>query len=78
MGRSELRKREMPPKLCLGWGRIMTLVSIFSIGIGFAGGYGLREWISRRRRAIAREEWLRRYDEKQRKLYNQISTSLEP
>jgi len=44
------------------------MVAVFSalvlIGIGFAFGYGIRELISRRRRAIAREEWLRRQDEK--------------
>jgi hypothetical protein len=30
------------------------------LGIGFAAGYGTREWMSRRRRAIAREEYLRK------------------
>jgi len=54
----------------------MTIFSIVSLGIGFVGGYGLRELISRRRRAAAREEWFRREEEKELKLYNQISSSL--
>jgi len=37
---------------------------ILAMGIGFAGGYGVRELISRQRRAAAREEWLRRQLEK--------------
>ena len=41
--------------------------------IAFAAGYGIREWISRRRRAAAREEWLRKQDEKQQKLNDQMS-----
>jgi hypothetical protein len=34
-----------------------------SLGIGFAGGYGVREWISRRRHAAAREEYFRKLEE---------------
>ena len=30
------------------------------LGIGFAAGYGTREWMSRRRRAVARAEYLRK------------------
>jgi hypothetical protein len=30
------------------------------LGIGFAAGYGTREWLSRRRRAVARAEYLRK------------------
>jgi hypothetical protein len=41
---------------------VLSALVLFGIGFGF--GYGLRELISRRRRAIAREEWLRRQDEK--------------
>jgi len=37
--------------------------------IGFAGGYGVRELISRRRRATAREESLRRQEEKRSNSY---------
>ena len=33
-------------------------------GFGFGAGYGIRELKSRRRRAVAREEWLRRQEEK--------------
>ncbi|HZE54752.1 MAG TPA: hypothetical protein VE111_16000 [Bradyrhizobium sp.] len=32
---------------------------------GFGCGYGVREWISRRRRATAREEFLARLERKQ-------------
>jgi hypothetical protein len=37
---------------------------ILGLIVGFVSGYGVREWISRRRRAAAREEWLRRKREK--------------
>ena len=43
---------------------VAVLSALVLFGIGFGFGYGLRELISRRRRAIAREEWLRRQDEK--------------
>jgi hypothetical protein len=32
--------------------------------VGFAAGYGVRELISRRRRAAAREKWLKEQEEK--------------
>jgi hypothetical protein len=32
-------------------------------GISFAAGYGVREWISRCRRAIARERYFERHPE---------------
>jgi hypothetical protein len=38
---------------------------IIPLGIGFACGYGLRELISRRRRAAAREAYFRKQKEKQ-------------
>ena len=37
---------------------------IIALGIGFACGYGVRELISRRRRAAAREKFLRRQEVK--------------
>lgn len=43
---------------------VAILSALVLFGIGFAFGYGIRELMSRRRRAIAREEWLRRQDEK--------------
>ena len=43
---------------------VAVLSALVLFGIGFSFGYGIRELISRRRRAIAREEWLRRQDEK--------------
>jgi hypothetical protein len=38
---------------------------ILVLALGFGGGYGTREWISRRRRAIAREEFFQRKAERQ-------------
>jgi hypothetical protein len=37
---------------------------IIALGIGFACGYGVRELISRRRRAAAREKFLRKQEVK--------------
>jgi len=37
---------------------------VVGLSIGFVGGYGVRELISRRRRAAAREEWFKRQDRK--------------
>ena len=49
-------------------GTVFQLISVFiALAIGFAGGYGVRELKSRRRRAIARQEYLRR---QQQKLYD--------
>jgi hypothetical protein len=39
------------------------LTTIVVLGIGFAGGYGAREWISRRRRAAEREAYYERHPE---------------
>ena len=39
------------------------IVPLIALGVGFAGGYGLREWKSRRRRAIAQQEYFRRHPE---------------
>ena len=41
----------------------LVLFLIVLPGISFAGGYGTREWISRRRRAIAREQYFERHPE---------------
>ena len=49
-------------------GRIM-LSLVLALILGFAGGYGTREWISRRRRAAAREEYFRRQQEKEYRDY---------
>jgi len=38
--------------------------SVIALGIGFACGYGVRELKSRRRRAVAREEFLQRREQK--------------
>jgi flagellar biogenesis protein FliO len=44
---------------------VLQLISLFiALAIGFAGGYGVRELKSRRNRAIAREEYLRRQQQK--------------
>jgi len=51
--------------------RIVLLASIVSSVMGFAAGYGFREWICRRRRAIARDEFLRRQE-----LYKSSSRTL--
>jgi hypothetical protein len=35
---------------------LLTIILVFSaLGVGFASGYGVREWISRSRRSAARE-----------------------
>jgi hypothetical protein len=44
---------------------MFQLISIVTaLCIGFACGYGVRELISRRRRASAREEYLKRQEQK--------------
>lgn len=52
------------PKLRRGRGARILLSIVLALVIGFAGGYGIREWISRRRRAAAREEHFRRRQQK--------------
>jgi hypothetical protein len=52
----------------------LILFFIVMPGIGFAGGYGTREWISRRRRAIAREEYFERHPDR-RHMTGQIRSS---
>jgi len=42
---------------------------VVGLSIGFVGGYGVREFISRRRRAAAREEWFKRQNRKKQKLW---------
>ena len=39
------------------------ILPLIALGVGFAGGYGIREWKSRRRRAIAQQEYFRRHPE---------------
>jgi hypothetical protein len=39
------------------------ILPLITLGIGFAAGYGIREWKSRRRRAIAQQEYFRRHPE---------------
>ena len=61
----------MPPKLFGFRGTIMfelTLVTI-ALAVGFAGGYGVREFKSRRRRAAAREEFFRRREKQRYNFY---------
>ena len=38
---------------------------LVSLGVSFAAGYGIREMKSRRRRAVAREEYLRKHPERE-------------
>jgi hypothetical protein len=40
------------------------IVALIIVGIGFVAGYALRASISRRRRAMARERWLIRREQK--------------
>jgi hypothetical protein len=41
----------------------IVILPLITLVIGFAGGYGIREWKSRRRRAIAQREYFRRHPE---------------
>jgi hypothetical protein len=43
---------------------LKPIVALVLMIVGFVVGYGLRASISRKRRALAREEWLRRRDQK--------------
>jgi hypothetical protein len=55
-------------------GRLASLVEdviimfqvVLGVLIGFACGYGVREWVSRRRRAAAREKFHARLEEERR------------
>jgi hypothetical protein len=44
------------------------LPQLFLVLIGFASGYGVREWIARRRRAAAREQYYKNNPEIRRLL----------
>jgi hypothetical protein len=46
-----------------GVGGAAMLSSFIVLGIGFASGYGIREWMSRRRRAIERKAYYERHPE---------------
>jgi hypothetical protein len=46
----------------------LIIFLLFPLGIGFAAGYGTRAWISRRRRAVAREEYYKKHPEKRESL----------
>ena len=51
------------------------LLLILGLVVGFACGYGIRELISRRRRAAAREKFLRKQDEKrEQKRYDESNS----
>jgi hypothetical protein len=39
------------------------IVPLITLAIGFAVGYGIRDWKSRRRRAIAKREYFKRHPE---------------
>ena len=41
-----------------------VVFALILVGIGFVAGYGVRALISRKRRALAREGWLVRRDQK--------------
>jgi hypothetical protein len=43
---------------------LSPIFALIIVSVGFVAGFGLRELISRKRRAAAREEWLRRRDQK--------------
>jgi hypothetical protein len=45
-------------------GQAIVLLLTLGLVVGFACGYGVRELISRRRRAAAREKFLRRQEQK--------------
>jgi len=46
-------------------GLLLALLPLLMIIVfSFACGYGLREWISRRRRAAAKEKYYQKYPEK--------------
>ena len=48
-------------------GFILELLPIFAVAaIGFACGYGIREWMARRRRAAAREKFHQEHPELRR------------
>ena len=50
-----------------GWGTVMfklILFFIFNTTISFACGYGIREWISRRRRVAAQKEYFERHPDR--------------
>ena len=51
-------------KLCLGLEAGIMLTLILAAAIGFGGGFWVREWISRRRRAAAREEYFLKHPER--------------
>jgi hypothetical protein len=52
--------QEAPPS---SGGRVMPELTLplITLVLGFAAGFGIREWISRRRRAIAQREYFRRH-----------------
>lgn len=43
---------------------VSPIFALIVLSVGFVAGYGVRALMSRKRRAIAREEWLRRLDQK--------------
>jgi hypothetical protein len=48
-------------------GIILALLAVLLLfSLGFACGYGIREWISRRRRAAEREKFHRKHPEQRR------------
>jgi membrane protein DedA with SNARE-associated domain len=57
----------------VAWGQAIVLLLILGLVVGFACGYGVRELISRRRHAAARERFLRRQEQKRaQKRYDDI------
>ena len=43
---------------------ISLIFTLIVLSVGFGAGYVVREWISRKRRAAAREAWLRSREQK--------------
>jgi hypothetical protein len=55
----------------VAWGQAIVLLLILGLIVGFACGYGVRELMSRHRRAAEREKFLRRQEQKrEQKRYN--------
>jgi hypothetical protein len=51
---------------------VLKILVFSALGIGFASGYGVREWISRRRWIAAREAYYERHPEKRHSVLKSI------
>jgi hypothetical protein len=58
-------------------GQAIVLLLTLGLVVGFACGFGVRELISRRRRAAAREKFLRKQEQKrEQKHYDESNSEL--